>query len=390
MTRHRNNWFERNPVKTLLIFFLVALLGLVTVTEKILASRSPRYPTDVKRYIRVRDYLPSYSASFTPGEDDLKNSDTLVKRPYKFRTDENGLVMPAKIHDHPDVTLVFLGGSTTLCAYVDEEKRFPYLAGRLLEKRSHRKVNSYNAGMGGNNSLHSINILYNKIIPLKPNVAIMMHNINDLNVLLEERSYWNRHPNLSPIVEVRSRDCFRPKEIITLLIPNLYEGLKNMERMVRRKFFSKPKQADDEFRDIRGKKIVIDPPQLLQQFNRNLQTFINLCRAWDIVPVLMTMENRLKENPDAFIAQMMSGFSRKTGISYKEYKEIFDRFNQAIREVGLANGILVIDLARKIPQENEFMYDVVHFTDGGSQLAARVISDDLQPVIDSLGKRLSD
>ncbi len=390
MTQRRNNWFERNPVKTLFLFFLLALLGLMTVTEKILASRSQRYRTDVKRYIRLRDYLPSYCLSFTPTEDDLKKSDTLVKRAYKFRTDENGLVMPSKIHDHPDVTLVFLGGSTTMCTYMDEEKRFPYLVGRLLEKRSHRKVNSYNAGVAGNSSLHSNNILYNKLFPLKPDVVIMMHNINDLNVLLYEKSYWNSHPTLSPILEVRPLNYFRPKEIVTLLIPNLYEALKNMERVVRHKFFSKAKQADDEFRDIRGKKIVIDPPQLLSQFNRNLQTFINLCRAWDIVPVLMTMENRLKENPDAIIAQQMSGFSRNTGISYKEYKEIFDWFNQAIREVGRANGILVIDLARKIPQENESMYDVVHFTDGGSQLAARIISDDLQPVIDSLGKRLSD
>ena len=54
--------------------------------------------------------------------------------------------MPSKVHDHPDLTLAFLGGSTTECIYVDENNRFPYLAGRLIEEQTGLKVNSYNAG----------------------------------------------------------------------------------------------------------------------------------------------------------------------------------------------------------------------------------------------------
>jgi lysophospholipase L1-like esterase len=64
-----------------------------------------------------------------------------------------------------------------------------------------------------------------------------------------------------------------------------------------------------------------------------------------------------------------------------EFIEIYDRFNQAIVEVGQANQVLVIDLARLIPREAAYMYDVVHLTPAGSRLAAQIISDHLQKLV---------
>ncbi|MBI4795573.1 MAG: hypothetical protein HY790_07000, partial [Deltaproteobacteria bacterium] len=66
------------------------------------------------------------------------------------------------------------------------------------------------------------------------------------------------------------------------------------------------------------------------------------------------------------------------GITYKEYKEVFDLFNQAIRQTAAANGVLAIDLARAAPQEKEYIYDLVHFTNPGSRLAAGVIKEGLK------------
>ena len=97
----------------------------------------------------------------------------------------------------PDLTLVFLGGSTVACIYVDEESRFPSLVGQLLSQQTGKKVTSYNSGVGGNNSLHSLDILLNKIIPLKPDVVVMMHNINDLVALIYDKTYWSNNPTRS-------------------------------------------------------------------------------------------------------------------------------------------------------------------------------------------------
>jgi hypothetical protein len=110
----------------------------------------------------------------------LRTSDGLEQKPYQVRTDADGFMLPYNIYDKPDLTLVFLGGSTVACIYVDEDQRFPHLAGQLLEQKTGKKITSINSGVGGNNSLHSIDVLLNKIIPIKPDVVVMMHNINDL------------------------------------------------------------------------------------------------------------------------------------------------------------------------------------------------------------------
>lgn len=380
------NWFERNPKKIFVFFLCLLLLGGVLVTEKMLAWKSHTYKSGLTRVIRLREYEPLYQGTFTPSPDDLRMADSLVKKPYPFRIDSDGFIEPSRVHAHPDLTLVFLGGSTTACCYMDEKERFPYQVGRLLEKETKLKVNSYNSGVGGNFSLHSLDILLNKVMPLKPDIVVMMHNVNDLTVLMFANSYWSKAfkgGNTTPVVVLKKRFIdFRL--LVETLIPHLYYELRNLERKIRRTL--KPKQArkqEDELRDFRGKKLVIDQAKLLEQFKMNLRLFINMCKARDITPVLMTMANRLKDQPDPLINRLTAGLERDQGITYKEYKEIFDLFNEAIRQTAAANGATVIDLAGAVPQEREYIYDIVHFNGKGSKFASQVIAEGLKPLIAS-------
>ncbi len=377
-----SNWFAKNPRKTFAFFLALLLFGATFITEKALSLKAHTQKSGITRVIRLREHEPRFAGRITPGDDELRMADSLVRKEYRFRTDSEGFIEPALIHQHPDLNLVFLGGSTTACYYVDEEKRFPALAGRLLEKDLKLKVNSCNSGVGGNFSLHSLDILLNKVIPLQPEMAVMMHNINDLAVLMYARSYWSKDfkkGHTSPIVELHPR-IIDTRLLVDYLIPNLYLELKSTEKWLRRTL--RPKKAasqEDELRDIRGKKITLDKEFLVKEFKMNQQLFINICKARNITPVLMTMANRLKENPDPLIVQLTKGLKKDQGITYQDYKEIFDLFNQAIRQIGADNRVLVIDLAQAVPQEKEYLYDLVHFTNRGSELAAGVIKEKLQP-----------
>src|SRR4030042_516486 len=141
---NRKNWLERNPKKLIGAIVLLAIGGLAVFTVK----------------LRDRKH----------------------QRP-------------------PDLPIDFFGGSTTECVYVDEDNRVPYLAGRLLERQTHLKVNSYNAGRSGNDTLHCINVLMNKVVNLKPDLVVLMENINDLAILMYDKTYWNHHPSRSPLME---------------------------------------------------------------------------------------------------------------------------------------------------------------------------------------------
>ena len=234
---NRKNWLERNPKKVIGAIVLLAIGGLAVVTEKLLARKNHGLinPTGIQRYIKLREFNPLYRDVLVPNQEAMRISDGLVQKPYVLRVDRQGFIMPAKIHDHPDLTIAFLGGSTTECAYVDEANRFPYLVGRLLERQTHLKVNSYNAGRSGNNTLHCLNILLNKVVNLKPDIVVLMENINDLAILMYEKTYWNTNPSRSPLQErlptfkTVGQDLRQTFYLVRdLTFPNLSRELKKM------------------------------------------------------------------------------------------------------------------------------------------------------------------
>ena len=390
---NRKNWLERNPKKIIGVIVLLAIGVAAGVTEKLLALRTHGQinPVGIKRAIKLKEFNPLYRDVLVPDADYVRKCDSLERKKFVLRVDRQGFIMPSKIHDHPDLTIVFLGGSTTECSYVDEDNRFPYLVGRLLEQQTHLKVNSYNAGRSGINTLHSLNILLNKVVNLKPDIVVMMHNINDLAILMYEKSYWNTNPSRSPIQErlptfkTVGQDLRRDFYLVRdLTIPNLSRELKKI-------FSFAGKSKGDEFRGVRGQKIIIDQNLLVREFSLNLQTFINICRARGIIPVLMTQASRFTDHPDPPIKKIMHQLEISQGITYEEFKSAFDRLNQTIREVGAKNQALVIDLAGEIPPVKENICDVAHFNDRGSKLVAARIAAGLTPVISSLPKKpLSD
>ena len=384
----RKNWLERNPKKVIGVIVLLAMGCLALVTEKILAGRTPNLinPIGIKRYIKLREFNPLYRDILVPDQGAMQMSDSLAQKPYVLRVDRQGFIMPSKMHDHPDLTLAFLGGSTTECTYVDEDQRFPYLAGRLIEQQTGLKVNSYNAGRSGNNTLHCLNILLNKVVNLKPDIVVLMENINDLAILMYEKTYWNTNPSRSPILEKPPNFKTVGQDLRQMFYTVRDLTFPNLSRELKKLFHSEHTSKGDEFKEVRGTKITIDQDLLVREFSLNLQTFINLCRARGITPVLMTQASRLTEAPDPLIKKLMHQLETSQGITYGEFKAAFDRLNQTIREVGAKNQVLVIDLAREIPPVKENICDVAHFNDQGSRLVASRLAADLTPLITRLTK----
>ena len=138
---------------------------------------------------------------------------------------------------------------------------------------------------------------------------------------------------------------------------------------------------EDEFAQARGKKLTVDQAGFAREFAMNLQILIDICRDRGITPVLMTQANRIKADPDPVVAAYIGRYGQDTGISYRDFKELYDLFNDTIREAGRKNGVLVIDLANEVPPDKEHLYDMVHFNDAGSRYAAGIIAARLKPFI---------
>jgi hypothetical protein len=380
-----NNWFDRNSKKTIFLLLLIVFLFIVYGSEKILQYKNQGMGFNYNlpnRAIALREYRPNMKELVQAGKKE-ENYDTLASKKYLLRIDSDGFIMPSKKYSDPDISMVFLGGSTTECRFVEEENRFPYLTGVLLERKLGIKINSYNAARSGNHSLHSLDILLNKILPLKPDIVIMMENINDLSILLHEKSYWNKNKSRSVIFDMNDEIVSNFFRIMRdRWIPNLSAGMRDFDRSIR-SFRKSDSKANDEFAATRSKPITVDKSGMVEQFEMNLQSFIYLCKARNIIPVIMTMSSRIKEKPDKIVADAVKG----SGLDYGQFKDIFDTFNESIRKKAKENNIMVIDLAKKIPQEKEILYDIVHHNDNGSIKSAEIISEQLAPLVQQIKSR---
>jgi len=256
--------------------------------------------------------------------------------------------------------------------FVEEDKRFPYLVGRLLEDETGLRIATFNSGVGGNHTLHSINTLLNKVMPLQPDFVVLMHNINDLIILLYENSYWNNHPTRSVIQTIHGKDISPTrlaKDALILAVPNLYLRVWKIKEQ-----FLLPPSEHDEWVHITGQRRIINQEQFLKEFSANLRLFISMCRHRGIIPILMTQANRLTSPPTPLISQWFLRRVEKSGITYFEFKTIYDAFNDTTREIANQLSVPLIDLAKKIPQTKQYMFDPFHLNDDGSQLAASIIT----------------
>ena len=289
----RQNMFKRNPKITIFLLFIVTIFCSAIIWEKFLQYYSRPHQSGPVRHINLREHPPGLlNWVKSPKDAKFENRESL------FRIDDKGFIIPSKVHENPDRTIACLGSSTTECFYVNEEKRWPYLAGRLLEKDTGLKINAYNAAMSWNNTLNSIDILINKVLPLRPQVVLMLHNINDLTTLLYDKTYWSNNPINGPIVCVDTslgETLIKTwKQIWETAFPYLY-------RKVTR--FLNKSQQQKASPITAQQKLDVDKAHLLSEFGANLETFIQICRIRNIIPVLMTQANRFTHNPEPFLRE---------------------------------------------------------------------------------------
>ena len=324
-----------------------------------------------KRAIMLPEPRPGMDAYFRPDPLELERTSRLPDKEFKLQADEHGFWLPSGIHEYPDLTIYFLGGSTTACTYNAGEKRFVYLSGLLLDERLDEKVNTYNAAYNSINSGHSINILFNKVIGRNPDYVVMMHACNDLGFLSKYGTYFTDDAKwLSPVKKLPTPR--RPKGAVWQLWQALFPNLNQVyvDRSAR-----KTAQAE-------AKEIKLSDEEMARHFANNLEMFIAMCRQYGVEPILMTQGHKIasrdKETMAFFEALMNPNYSQSTPLSFEHWLKLERLFNETIRMVASDKAVNYIDLEKGLEGRYEMFYDPIHLTEEGSETVAGIIADSMQ------------
>ncbi len=320
------------------------------------------------RYVKLKEFKPNLDTWTRPFDIDRKNNS--LNKKYKLLTDNYGFIVGSSVTNIDNkaekIDYIFLGGSTTENIFVEQDNRFPYKVGLILNK------NSKNAGVSGTNSFDSLNLLINKIIFLKPEKIVLMHNINDLSSLIfsETTSYNNVVSSRKNLINLKDEEFSNEfstfdilKYIKNIFVPNIFEIYSKTSAYIN---FRKPKKEFDEIKikpEISDLKII----KIRNAITNNLLTFDAICRLHQIDLFLMTQPY----NTDYIIDD--TNLLVDPIIITKLHAEI----NELIVELANTNKIKLIDLDEFFKKKNNksrYFYDQGHLNDEGNIIAGEFIA----------------
>jgi len=364
----------------LLVINLVSAFTLLLITEKILDGLGGSFDPRTSRTVNLLEYGANSEGIVIPTSKKLSSADSLEPRRYRVRTDANGFIQPSNIHDNPDVSIVFLGGSTTASIFVSEDKRWPAMVGKILEEDSNLLISTANSGRQGNHSMHSNILLISKVLPLKPDIVVLMHSINDFGILHNEGTYWNK--NLRRGI-INDHDRSFDVQLFHFFVHikneyflNVYSAARSLLRLDNFGQYANPTENWSKHMPFR-------PERIKQNFQNSLQTFVHVSRSWGIKPVLMTQASRFQKyqsKDQSKAGNRQSQMLRDKGIEEVEFYALYSQMNQVVRDVARAENVGLIDLDNELPKSPDYLYDMIHLNDSGSVRQAEIVAHALLPL----------
>ncbi len=375
MFRNSMNKYRREIL--LVIFSSIISVIIIDMLVGALIIRNTKFnvlkPT--KRSVSLREFNPLQDVYLTPDDLYLSTTDGLDKKPYRINLNHDAFITSSTNDpkDNKTVDIIFFGGSTTEALFVDEDKRFASLVGALLSEKFNKEIISLNAGVSGNHSMHSLINMIAKGIKYNPKIAVIMHNINDWTLLSRTGNYWTSPSSReivndqNKIINQESKSYIFFRAIKNIFIPNTWILIRSLGFST---FFGQLNDSEfDGFREFS-----FTPKDVESHFKSSLNSFIGICRAWDIIPILMTQIHIFDSNNDFF------GEKEKKSISVSQLKlmKYQSEFNDFIRDVSYSQNVFLIDLDKIYSGKSTLTYDWVHLNSDGSKEVAEKISSEIK------------
>ncbi len=239
-----------------------------------------------------------------------------------------------------------VGGSTTFDIYASSnEATWPARLEALLSARSKRvRVEVVNAGIPGENLDGSLEDFERFYPTVRPDVLVVYHGPNDIQRGLDEVFGFPHAPDSVPplpdfaLIRFLSREVADPAEL---------------ERMNR--------EVNEDVLDLVERRIV---------------RLLDAAEARGVRVVMATHAFRAEKGARGEVARKQVGRCAAIYMMVPDrVVEGIDRLNDLIVRLAARRGLPVADVRAAVPPEDRYWGDALHFSDAGSELAARAIAD---------------
>ncbi|MBD80615.1 MAG: hypothetical protein CL840_16995 [Crocinitomicaceae bacterium] len=316
----------------------------------------------------------------------IKGDKVVLRANYKIEFKNNvNSKLPARIQVNgnslgfrgPELTslhsikVLTVGGSTTRCMYSPDKMTWSFLLGEKL-KSTTPNLWLNNAGFTGHSTFGHIKLMEEYLIRFKPDVILFLIGINDVERDVEDTFILQDSSSLnSPMGKIKS--ILYKSEVVALGL-NILRFIQAKQMNLNHDFAFDLRaigelrmEKEDEKRKLEYQE------KYLPEFRMRLQKLIDLCKANNIRPILITQP-----------ALFGPGLDPSTDIDLQELKyndingglmwKVLQLYNASTLQVAKENQITAIDLASELPKDSKYYWDFIHYTPEGNQKIAEILA----------------
>jgi lysophospholipase L1-like esterase len=284
------------------------------------------------------------------------------------------------------LTIITVGGSTTYCWMLSDDKTWPAELGNRLEK-SFKGVWINNAGLDGNSTVAHIVLLEEIVCKLHPKVVLFLVGENDLakgRFLSEFDSENVKGPIIFRSVKGFLKSASAYSEVVALGV-NLYRTLTayraglilgNLD-LTKARYLKVPREVEEQY------VARCTAPDIIQSYQTRLERLVDISRQAGSEPVLITQPLLLGPAVDDITQVDLGAIKISETNNGEMWWEALEVFNDVTRKVGREKDVLVIDLARQMPKSSRYFWDPTHYTNQGAQVVASIVYRSLCPMMAS-------
>ena len=277
------------------------------------------------------------------------------------------------------LSIIAVGGSTTEGFYLSDGKSWPEQFSRELS-RSFSKVWANNAGMDGHSTFGHKILLSDYIVRIKPKLVMFLLGLNDMGMGSSNRYDRLLTENNDRSTASRLLLFAASKSEVFSALQNLYLHFKAIKAGLNHGELNLKAMPPAALSAARRSEIVAKHASYTAAFAARLEELVFLSRAAGIEPVLITQPLLCGKGADPETGTDLG--TLPTGDDFVNCGarwEALELYNTATRVTAARLGVTMVDLAKKLPKDSRYFYDLYHFTAEGAGKAAKIVYSDLCP-----------
>ncbi len=356
-------------MKKRLLLFAASCLFSVLLAEAVLRIYNP-FPGRVRgdQIVLGRNVQFVYSG---PGNGKFESQ-------IVYSTNSLGLRGPEPPADFSSqTTIITVGGSTTECRYLSDDKTWPAHLGRLL-RESHPNVWVNNAGLDGHSTFGHTVLLEDHVLKLRPTFMLFLVGWNDVGVsasrVYDRAQFAWKDGSLRQLL----LSAANYSEVLTLglIVQRSREAwLRGMRHGMDFDIRKQPvfRMAEEDVAALCG----YHSATFIPGYEQRLRGLLVMSRQAGSEPVLLTQPTLCAVGVDEATGFDFGVVRAEPDMNCHALWRLLETYNDATRRVGRETGTKVIDLAQQLPRDEAYFYDMAHFAVPGAAAVGEIVANSM-------------